>query len=385
MSDPAPSPRKPGGLTREEGVARIRLIRSGGIGPVSYHQLLARFGSASAALEALPGLGKAGFKPFSVKAVEAEMAAVRAAGGRYLFHDGADYPALLGLAEGAPPILIVRGDPSIAARRPVAIVGARNASAGAMKLARMLARDLAGGGCAVISGLARGVDAAAHEGALGAEGGAGTVGVIAGGLDIAYPPEHAALQERIAHEGLLISEMPPGTEPTQRHFPARNRIIAGLAMGTVVVEAAPKSGSLITARLAGDYGRAVMAVPGSPLDPRAHGGNDLIREGAVLIQRVEDVLELLIDFQGAPRMPLRAARQEALPLSTPDEAPVQQSSASEGADGRIAALLGVAPIGVDDLIRHCGLPAGVVQAALIDMELSGTLVRHAGGRVSRAV
>ncbi|WP_068089390.1 DNA-processing protein DprA [Novosphingobium rosa] len=385
MGEPAPSARKPSGLTREEGVARIRLIRSGGIGPVNYHQLLARFGSASAALEALPGLGKAGFKPFSVKAVEAEMAAVRAAGGRYLFHDGADYPALLALAEGTPPILIVRGDPAMAARRPVAIVGARNASAGAMKLARMLARDLAGEGCAVISGLARGVDAAAHEGALSAENSAGTVGVIAGGIDIAYPPEHAALQERIAREGLLISEMPPGTEPTQRHFPARNRIIAGLAMGTVVVEAAPKSGSLITARLAGDYGRAVMAVPGSPLDPRAHGGNDLIREGAVLVQRIEDILELLTDFQGAPRMPLRAPKQEALPLAVPDAAPIPQPPAGDSADERIAALLGVAPIGVDDLIRHCGLPAGVVQAALIDMELTGRIIRHAGGRVSRAV
>lgn len=374
------------GLTREEGVARIRLIRSSGIGPITYRQLLARFGSAVAALEGVPDLpGKSAFKPFSVKAVEAEMAAVRAAGGRYLFHDGADYPALLDLAEGAPPILIVRGDPSIAARRPVAIVGARNASAGAMKLARGLARDLAAEGCAVISGLARGVDAAAHEGALGADGGAGTVGVIAGGVDVVYPPEHAALQERIAREGLLISEMPPGTEPTQRHFPARNRIIAGLAMGTVVVEAAPRSGSLITARLAGEYGRAVMAVPGSPLDPRAHGGNDLIREGAVLVQRVEDVLELLTDFQGAPRMPLRAPKQEALPLAAADESPAQPSSTGESTDDRIAALLGVAPIGVDDLIRHCGLPAGEVQAALIDMELTGAIIRHAGGRVSRAV
>lgn len=374
------------GLTREEGVARIRLIRSSGIGPITYRQLLARFGSAVAALEGLPDLpGKSAFKPFSVEAVEAEMAAVRGAGGRYLFHDGADYPALLDLAEGAPPILIVRGDPAIAARRPVAIVGARNASAGAMKLARGLAHDLAAEGCAVISGLARGVDAAAHEGALGADGGAGTVGVIAGGVDVVYPPEHDALQERIAREGLLISEMPPGTEPTQRHFPARNRIIAGLAMGTVVVEAAPRSGSLITARLAGEYGRAVMAVPGSPLDPRAHGGNDLIREGAVLVQRVEDVLELLTDFQGAPRMPLRASKQEALPLAAADESPAQPSSTGESTDDRIAALLGVAPIGVDDLIRHCGLPAGEVQAALIDMELTGAIIRHAGGRVSRAV
>jgi DNA processing protein len=254
MAEPA-SPQRAAGLTREEGMARIRLIRSTGIGPITYRQLLARFGSAVAALEGLPHLpGKSGFAAFPLKSVEAEMAAVRAAGGRYLFHDGPDYPALLDLAEGAPPILIVRGDPSIAARRPVAIVGARNASAGAMKLARGLARDLATEGCAVISGLARGVDAAAHEGAFGAEGGAGTVGVIAGGVDVVYPPEHAALQERIAREGLLISEMPPGTEPTQRHFPARNRIIAGLAMGTVVVEAAPRSGSLITARLAGIMG-----------------------------------------------------------------------------------------------------------------------------------
>ncbi len=219
-----------------------------------------------------------------------------------------DYPPLLGEVEGAPPILLVRGDAAVASRPAVAIVGARNSSAGAVKLAREFAAALAEAGLAVVSGLARGIDGAAHRGALSAgAGGGGTVGVIASGIDVSYPPEHADLQEEVAANGLLVTEHPPGTEPLARHFPARNRIIAGLAAGTLVVEAAPKSGSLITARLAGEAGREVMAIPGSPLDSRAHGGNQLIRDGAVLVQSPEDVIELLSGFNGVPRSSFREA------------------------------------------------------------------------------
>jgi len=412
VSEAAAAPRR--GLTREEGIARIRLIRSPGVGPVTWHHLLARFGSAVAAVEALPELAAKGrvraakgqaYQPFTREGVEAEMMKVRAAGGRYVFHDSPDYPPLLGLVEGAPPMLIVRGQIAIAARQPVALVGARNASAGARKIARDLAGDLAGRGSAVVSGLARGIDAAAHEGALAAADGAGTVAVIAGGIDIAYPPEHEDLQERIAQHGLIVSEMPPGTEPTQRHFPARNRIIAALSLGTVVVEAALKSGSLITAGLAGDYGREVMAVPGSPLDPRSHGCNAMIREGAVLVQGVEDVLELITGFEGVARSRFRDAhpRQADVPLFDPQEGersllgPVQAGqgaregggapqppSAPQDVAGKVAALLGMAPVGVDEIIRQSGASTAQVQEALIDMELAGVLVRHAGGRVSRA-
>ncbi|MBS0255752.1 MAG: DNA-protecting protein DprA [Proteobacteria bacterium] len=364
-----------------EQFARIRLLRTPNIGPASYRQLLARFGSAGAALEALPDMAARGggrHRTVPEGVIAAEVARVDKAGARYLFHDAPDYPPLMARAAGAPPVLIARGDPALATRTPVAVVGARNASAAALKLARMLGADLARAGHAVVSGLARGIDGAAHRAALAA-GGAGTVGVIASGIDIAYPPEHAELQEQIAAEGLLLTELPPGTEPTNRHFPARNRIIAAMAAGTVVVEAAPKSGSLITARLAGEFGREVMAVPGSPLDPRALGCNQLIREGAILVQRAEDVIELVTSFHGTPRSTFREEGPLAFDFT---------EEAAEAADGpapdpdRIAALLTAAPVAVDELVRLSGAGAGAVQLALIELELAGRLTRHAGGKVS---
>ena len=361
----------PATLEQDEAFARIRLLRSPNVGPISYAQLLRRFGNAQAALEALPDLASRGgrdYRPAPLERIEREIAAVRAAGARYLFHDTPGYPALLAQSESAPPILTVRGDPQLAARPCVAVVGARNASAAAVKLARDFAHALAGEGFVVVSGLARGIDGAAHEGALPA-----TIGVIASGIDIAYPPQHAALQERIASEGLLIAEQPPGTEPRGSHFPSRNRVIAGLALGTLVVEAAPKSGSLITARLAGECGREVMAIPGSPLDARSHGCNQLIREGAVLVQGPEDVVELLSGFDGTPRSSLR----EAQPHSFGGD---DELLADEPAN--IAALLTTAPVGVDELVRQSGSSAGAVQMALLELEIAGRLVRHAGGRVS---
>ena len=358
-------------LSQQEAFARIRLLRSPRIGPVSYAQLLARFGTAVAALEALPDLGKRGgreYRAAPVSQIEREVEDVRRAGAKYLFHDQPDYPALLAEIGGAPPILTWRGDLALAARPCVAMVGARNASAAAVKLAREFANALAGAGFTVVSGLARGIDGAAHEGALPA-----TIGVIASGIDIAYPPQHAPLQERIAGEGLLLAEQPPGTEPRGSHFPSRNRIIAGLATGTLVVEAAPKSGSLITARLAGEAGREVMAIPGSPLDARSHGCNHLIREGAVLVQTPEDVVELLSGFDGSPRSTFREA------ASRFDYAPEDLAEA-EPAD--IASLLTSAPVGVDELIRQSGDSAASVQLALLELEIAGRLERHAGGRVS---
>lgn len=360
-------------LSRDEAFARIRLLRSPNIGPVSYNQLLRRFGTASAALDALPDLaarGGAPYRPAAADRVEREIAAVRKAGARYLFHDGPDYPALLAELESPPPILTVRGDTALLQRPSVAVVGARNASAAAVKLSRDFAAALAGQGYAVVSGLARGIDAAAHRGALaGMATGGGTVGVIASGIDITYPPENVDLQEQVACEGLLIAEMPPGTEPIARHFPHRNRIIAGLATGTLVVEAAPKSGSLITARLAAEAGREIMAIPGSPLDSRSHGCNQLIREGAILVQRPEDVVELLTGFTGQPRSTFRE--------HAPDYG---AAGGDEAAD--IAGLLTLAPIGVDELIRQSGASAGAVQMALLELELAGRLQRHAAGRVS---
>jgi len=357
-------------VSQDEAFARIRLLRSPNVGPVSYAQLLRRFGTAIDALAALPdlaGRGKSQYRVVARSVIEDEIAEVRRAGGRYLFHDAPDYPALLAASEGAPPILTVRGDTALAAKPCVAMVGARNASAAAVKLARDIAAELAEEGYVVVSGLARGIDGAAHRGAMST-----TIGVIASGIDIAYPPEHRELHEQIALQGLLIAEQPPGTEPRGRHFPARNRIIAGLALGTLVVEAAPKSGSLITARLAGEAGREVMAIPGSPLDARSHGCNQLIREGAMLVQSAADVVELLSGFDGQPRSTFRESAASAFDFS--------EELAGEPAD--VSGILTTAPVAVDELIRQSGDSAGAIQTALLELELEGRLQRHAGGRVS---
>ncbi len=369
MSSSAETSEVPISLSQPEAFARIRLLRSPNIGPVTYRQLLARFGTAEKALEALPDLAARGGGKYSVVArdrIEAEVAATRKAGGRYIFHDFPDYSPLLAQVESAPPILVYKGDASLAQKPAIAMVGARNASAAAVKLARDFALELSAQGFVVVSGLARGIDGAAHQGAMPS-----TIGVIASGIDIAYPPQHETLQEQIAEQGLLLAEQPTGTEPRGRHFPSRNRIIAGLAQGTVVVEAAMKSGSLITARLAGEYGREVMAIPGSPLEPRSHGCNHLIREGAVLVQSPEDVVELVSSFDGLPRSTFR---------ETPAVFDLDVSHEEGSAD--VAGLLTAAPVSVDELIRQSGESAGAVQMALLELELAGRLVRHAGGRVS---
>jgi DNA processing protein len=356
----------------EDRIARLRLIRSDHIGPVTYAQLLARFGSAEAALAAIPDLAARGGgrapRIADRAMVEREMEAVARLGARYLFLGQGLYPSLLAEAESAPPALIVRGDLKLIERPAVAMVGARNASAAACRFARQLAQDLGGEGMAVVSRLARGIDTAAHDGSLET----GTIAVIAGGIDIFYPPENEERQQAIASRGLLVAEQPPGVEPRARHFPYRNRIIAGLAQGTVVVEAAPKSGSLITARYATEFGRDVMAVPGSPLDPRAQGCNQLIRDGAVLVQSAADVLETLRPF---------GARAVAQPRFGYDATAAED--AGEAERRAVLDLLSPAPVPADEIVRQAGLPAAIVQTILLELELAGRLERHAGGRVSR--
>ncbi|MXO85648.1 DNA-protecting protein DprA [Altererythrobacter aurantiacus] len=377
---------EPPTLSQAEAFARIRLLRSPHIGPISYRNLIDRYGTAIAALEALPNMGGEGKRRYVAvrpDLVEREVAAVKRAGAKYLFHDQPDFPPLLAELESAPPILTYRGDWQLAARQCVAIVGARNASASAIRLARDFALGLAEAGLTVVSGLARGIDGAAHEGSLGAGSGS-TIGVIASGIEIAYPPQHADLQERIASDALLIAEQPPGTEPRAQNFPSRNRIIAGLAAGTLVVEAAPKSGSLITARLAGEAGREVMAIPGSPLDARSHGCNELIRDGAILIQSVEDVLEALSGFTGEPRIRVvrAAARDRPRPVTSQPK-PTAASSANPPDESDIAAMLSSAPISIDEIVRQSGASVAEVQMALLELEIAGRLERHAGGKVSR--
>ncbi len=366
----------------------LRLIRTDGVGPQGFRRLLARFGSAAAALDALPRLAREAGRP-SPPAIPDAAAAARECdqlarlGGRFLRLGAPDYPPLLALLDDAPPLLACLGDPAVLAFRAVALVGGRNASANGIVVAETLAADLAAAGIIVVSGLARGIDAAAHGGALGA---GRTVAVVAGGLDHPYPAEHTALQARIAETGAVVAEMPLGTQPQARHFPRRNRIIAGLALGVVVIEAALRSGSLITAQLAQDAGREVFAVPGSPLDPRSRGANDLIRQGATLTETAADVIDNLPDHparQGLARAPLfaRAAAREAPPQAAPepDDAPPE---AVVEARAQVAALLGPAPTAVDDLLRRCQLSAPAVLAALLELELAGRIETLPGQRVA---
>ncbi len=355
-------------------VARLRLIRSDNIGPITYRQLLRRFGSASAALAALPDLVRRGggsARIASAADAEAELAAVAMFGGRFVFIDDADYPFLLARTESAPPALAVKGDVTLFERPAVAMVGARNSSAAAVRFARELATELAAQELVVVSGLARGIDAAAHWGALSG----GTIGVVAGGLDIVYPPENAELQGRIAAEGLVVAETALGTSPQARHFPRRNRIIAGLCAGTIVVEGALKSGSLITARIAAEAGREVMAVPGSPLDPRTQGCNQLIREGATLIQSAADVIEALGTLSGEVGGRL---------LSPGIEWEAAAVEADDATRAEIKRLLSPVPVAIDELVRQSGCASATVAGALLDLELAGRIVRHAGGRVALA-
>ena len=374
----APAPEDPA-----ETLARLRLARTEGIGPLTYRRLLARHGTADAAMAALPAYAArrgSAFAPPPEDAARREMEALARLGGRFVFVGAPDYPPLLDLAEDAPPALAVLGDPAALAGRAVALVGARNASAAGRRIAEELAEALARAGLVVVSGLARGVDAAAHLGALRAEGGR-TVAAVAGGLDQPYPPEHAALQARIAAEGgAVVAEAPLGTAPQARHFPRRNRIVAGRCLGVVVVEAALRSGSLITARLRLEAGRELFAVPGSPLDPRCRGSNDLIRQGAHLTETAEDVLAHLPE---APHdVPLFApARAAPVAPDDPEEAPGTPAEPGDAAS-QVLELLGTTPIAVDELVRRCHLPASAVQAILLDLELAGRVEMLPGGRVA---
>lgn len=354
---------------------QLRLIRSPNIGPVSYRQLMARFGSARAALDALPDLVRRGGGKYVVLANEAAIAQevqfVKAQGARHVFMDDADYPDLLLHMDNAPPVICIKGNLALLSRPAVALVGARNASAGACQFARQLAFELGQMGLSVVSGLARGIDTAAHAGSIDG----GTVAVIAGGIDVVYPPENRALQDAIAERGLLIAEQPPGTEPRARHFPYRNRIIAGASSGTVVIEAAPKSGSLITARLAAEAGREVMAIPGSPLDPRSRGCNQLIREGATLVQNASEIAELISPLDN--RMFAQSVKYEpAITVIADDGSDTERSAVID--------LMGMTYVSVDELVRQSGSSPSTVQMVLLEFELAGKLERGAGGKVRLA-
>ncbi|MFS8038428.1 DNA-processing protein DprA [Xanthobacter sp. AM11] len=354
----------------------LRLIRTENVGPRTFRALINQFGGARAAIEALPTLARRGGRLLpphipTVEEAEAEMAALSRMGARLVAMGEADYPAALRSLDDAPPLLCVRGVGAVMRRPMVAIVGARNASAAGRAFTARLARDLAAAGWVVVSGLARGIDACAHEASLES----GTVGVFAGGLARPYPPENLGLIEKVAELGAVVSEMPVGWEPRARDFPRRNRIVSGMALGVVVVEAAERSGSLITARLALEQGREVFAVPGSPLDPRAGGTNRLLKQGATLVTTAEDVLAVL-----SPMAERGPGAMEA--EGPPEDEQLVPVSPAEDARTRIVGLLGPAPTFIDDLIRLSGASAAEVQIVLLELELAGRLDRPGTGRVA---
>jgi len=352
-----------------ERLAWLRLARTPNVGPVAFDHLLTRFGSAQAALEALPRLVQRGAtpRPPSHDDAERELEAGDRVGARLLLSGDPDFPSLLKALDPPPPLIWVLGDAGLLSRPPaVGVVGARVASAAGQRFARGLALELGQAGCLIVSGLARGIDGAAHEGALAT----GTVAVLGGGVGDIYPPEHAKLYDRIAEQGAIVSESPPDHRAQARDFPRRNRLISGLSLAVVVVEAELKSGSLITARLAAEQGREVLAVPGSPLDPRARGTNDLIRQGAAVCEGAEDVLRVLEAMNG-----VREREREPWggpPLDEPDAA----------LKDRVAALLSPTPTFCDDLVRALGAPPPAVFAALVELSLAGEAEFGPGGTVS---
>ncbi len=368
-------------LSDEERIDWLRLIRSPTIGPRTFRALLNHFGDARAALEALPALarrggGKTSPQIFPRAAAEREIEAAEHLGVAFLAIGEADYPQRLQMIDDAPPLIAVRGRRSALALPAVAVVGSRNASAAGIKMTQIIAHGLSEAGFAVASGLARGIDAAAHRSSL--EG--GTIAVLAGGHDRIYPPEHEELLDKILPTGIALSEMPLGWEPRAKDFPRRNRLISGLALGVVIVEAAKRSGSLITARLALEQGREVFAVPGSPLDPRAEGTNGLIKQGATPVTETADIVAVL-----QPIMGMKEPAPDLEPADGDGDRDQDHDQATEPETverARIVALMSPTPVSIDDLVRLANAAPRVVRMVLLELEIAGRLQRHGGGLVS---
>ena len=361
-------------LTDDQRLDWLRLIRSDNVGPRTFRDLVNTYGGARRALDALPKLarrgGATGTHICTVEEAETELKACRARGIELVALGEPDYPALLQTIYDPPPLLAVRGKLQILAQPLVAIVGSRNASAAGVKFASGLARDLGAAGFGIVSGLARGIDAATHRASMAT----GTVAVLAGGHERIYPHDHVELLNALLTEGAAVSEMPLTWEPRARDFPRRNRLISGLALGVVIVEAARRSGSLITARMAGEQGREVFAVPGSPLDPRAEGTNGLLKQGATLVTEAADVIAALEPILG---------RGFDLPAQEPDEIPLTgDTDPGDDERSRIVSLLGPTPSAIDDLVRLSRTSPAIVRMVLLELELAGRLERHGGAMVS---
>jgi DNA processing protein len=367
------------GQSLEEKLSWLRLIRTDNVGPVTFYRLIERYGSAKAAIEALPELSRkgGGKRPLKVpppESVEKEYEKLKRYGGDIITVAEEDYPLALSACEDAPPVLSIKGRRELLNTRCIAMVGARNASYNGRKFAAKLAGDLGEAGLTVISGMARGIDTAAHNGSVNT----GTIAVVAGGIDIVYPEENRSLYEKIAEGGLVIAENAFGFKPRPQDFPRRNRIVSGLSEGVIVVEASLRSGSLITARLAGEQGRDVFAVPGYPMDPRAQGPNKLIRDGAVLVEDASHIIEVLNSFSASSmRDNKHSYDYESFENSGYGEPDDPDSSRQILLDN-----LSHTAIGVDELIHACHLTIPVAQTLLLELELAGRLQRHSGGRVS---
>lgn len=365
-------------LTDRQRISWLRLIRSDNVGPATFRDLINHFGSAETALAMLPELSRRGGSTRAMRIAtqaeaEAELETATRFGARFVGIGEPDYPPALRQIDGAPPLIAARGNLAIATVPSVGVVGARNASISGAKFAALMARDIGRAGYAIVSGLARGIDTAAHRASLDT----GTIAALAGGLDRPYPSENLDLLREIWDgRGLAISEMPFGWDARARDFPRRNRLIAGVALGVVVVEAAARSGSLITARLAADFGRQVFAVPGSPLDPRCEGTNGLLKDGATVTTRPDDVLQALAPLS---EIDLFSGREADEP-GEDDRSMILPPS--DGDRARITDALGPTPVEVDDIIRHTGLPAQAVYLVLLELDIAGRLHRHPGGLVS---
>jgi DNA processing protein len=367
-------------LTDRQRIAWLRLIRSDNVGPATFRDLINHFGSAETAIEALPELSRRGGSTRSIRIAtvgeaEREIETASRFGARFIGIGEPDYPAALRQIDAAPPLLAVKGDLNVATLPAVGIVGSRNASISGAKFAAMMAGEIGRAGYCIVSGLARGIDASAHRASLDT----GTIAAMAGGLDQPYPPENVDLLDQICSgRGLAISEMPFGWEPRARDFPRRNRLIAGVALGVVVIEAAARSGSLITARLAGEFGRQVFAVPGSPLDPRCEGTNGLLKDGATVTTRPQDVLQALAPIS---ELDLFSPNEADEPADEPGERPLALPP-NDNERLVIVQALGPTPVEIDDIIRHTALPASSVYLVLLELDIAGRLERHAGGFVS---
>ncbi len=364
-------------LSDEQRLDWLRLIRSDNVGPRTFHDLVEYYGGVRAALAALPGLARRGgsarpIRVCSPEQAEAELRAARATGVEFFTLGEPGYPDRLQMIDDPPPVVAMRGKIDILLRPLVAIVGSRNASAAGMKFTERMARDLGDAGYVIVSGLARGIDAAAHRASVGT----GTIAVLAGGHDRIYPPEHVSLLENLLMEGVAISEMPFAWEPRAHDFPRRNRIISGLSVGVIVVEAARRSGSLITARLAGEQGREVFVVPGSPLDPRNEGTNGLLKQGAIPVTEAADVIAVIEPILG--RGPVLPSAQE------PPQEALASAHTEPGADerARLVSLLGPTPVLIDDLVRLARASPTTVRSVLLELEIAGRLARHGAGLVS---